>query len=286
MKRRPPSIPAPSAARHSTEDRDPFPYGWRYVSRRGPDGKEHAVRIALTPEDVLHPQENDEVPQNTLHARDVRYLGSVLECRLSDQPDALVLNDCLIDWGIEGLGNHSPDLSVFTGVRNPKRFRPRLSVAKEGARSLLVIEIVSPDDPKLRNNDAVIKVQEYHRAGVPLYVLIDQEKSDGPRQIIGYRRTVRRYVSLPLDDQGRLLIEPVQVLLGLRDNEAVCWNAATGKEFQDYAAVDRAREAETEGRRAEAQARRAAEAARDAAEAALAAAQARIRALEAKKRRR
>jgi Uma2 family endonuclease len=277
MKRRTGPIPAPSAARHSTEPVDPFPYGWRFQSRLGPDGQEICERVPLTPEDVLHPQENDQISQNTVQSRDVRYLGSVLECQLREQSDALVLNDCLIDWGIKGLGNHSPDLSVFTGVRNPKRLRKRFSLVKEGARSLLVIEIVSPDDPKLRNNDVVIKVREYHRAGVPLYVLIDQEKSEGPRQVIGYRWTSRRYVPLPLDDQGRLLIEPIQVLLGLRDNEAVCWDATTGKELQDDATANRALEAE---------ARQAAESARDAAEAALAAAQARLRAMEAKKRRR
>jgi len=264
MKRRTASIPAPSAARHSAEPVDPFRYGWRFAPRPGPNGHMKYERVPLTPEDVLHPQENDQISQNTVQARDTRYLASVLEYQLSERPDALVLNDCLINWGIEGLGNHSPDLSVFTGVRNPKRLRKRFSVVKEGARLLLVIEIVSPDDPELRNNDVVIKVQEYHRAGVPLYVLIDQEKSEGPRRVIGYRRTARRYVPLPLDDQGRLLIEPVQVLLGLRDNEAVCWDAATGEELQDYAATNRARQA---------------------AEAALAAAQARIRALEGKKRR-
>jgi colicin import membrane protein len=272
MKRKIAAIPAPSVARHSAEPLDPFRYGWRFQTRPGADGQEICERVPLTPEDVLHPQENDQISQSTVQARDVHYLRSVLEYQLSEQADALVLNDCLIDWGVEGLGNHSPDLSVFTGVRNPKRPRKRFSLVKEGARSSLVIEIVSPDDPKIRNNDVVIKVQEYHRAGVPVYVLIDQQKSDGPRQVVGYRRTARRYVPLALDKQGRLLIEPLQILLGLRDNEAVCWDVTSGEEFQDYAAINRARQAEA--------------AARQAAEAALAAAEERIKALQAKKRRR
>src|SRR5207244_4266943 len=99
------------------------------------------------------------------------------------------------------------------------------SVAAEGARPVLVIEIVSVDahDPGVRNNDVVAKVREYYQAGVPLYVIVDQERENGPRRLIGYRRGKRRYVKLPLDDQGRLWLEPLGLWLGLRENRVVCF---------------------------------------------------------------
>ena len=267
MKRKPSSLSAPSAARRSHEPLDPFRFGWRWQTVKRRDGTSERVQVPLTPADVLHPQEDDEIPQNTAQARDCRYLGSVLENQLVNQPDSLVLNDVLIDWGVKGLRNHSPDLSAFAGVTDRERKRKTFYVAKEGARPLLVIEIVSldPAEAKLRDNDVVIKKKEYYQASVPLYVLIDQQEEGGPRQMIGYRRGVRGYLRMPLDSQGRLLLEPVGILLGLRDNRAVCWDAVTGQEFPDYASLNQSRLA---------------------VEAELKAAQARIQELEAAARRR
>jgi len=267
MKRKLPSLPAPSAARHAAEPLDPFRFGWRWGKKKRRDGTLESVQIPLTPKDVLHPREGDEIPQNTVQARDCRYLGCVLENQLADQPDALVLNDCLVNWGVRGLRSHSPDLSVFAGVADRQRKRKTFYMVKEKARCLLVIEIVSldPAETDLRDNDVVKKVKEYYRAGVPLYVVIDQEEEDAPRRLLGYRRGERDYELLPVDERERLLLEPVGLLLGLRDNQAVCWDAVSGAEFQDYHATNQARQT---------------------AEAALAAAQARLRELEAQTRRR
>jgi Uma2 family endonuclease len=185
-----------------------------------------------------------------------------------------VLSDCLVDWGVPGLRNHSPDLSVFKGVRDPEWEGGLFRVAEHGARPVLVIEVVSPDDaaPRVRDNDVVIKVDHYYRAGVPLYAIIDQEEEGGPRRLLGYRRGRRGYVRLPPDEQGRLPLGPVGLLLGLRANQAVCYDAQTGEEILDFTGMAQARAAEAQ--------------ARQAAEAALAAAQARIRELEARSRRR
>jgi colicin import membrane protein len=208
--------------------------------------------VPLTPEDVLHPKKGDHILENTQQERDRRYLADVLKWRLSGNPQALVLSDCLIDWGVRGLGNHSPDISVFDGVNDPHhRNWGTFVVTAEGARPVLAIEIVSPDvhDRRARDNDVVIKVQEYYRARVPLYALVDQEQVGGPRRIVGYRRGTRKYVSIPLDEQGRLLLEPVRLLMGLRDDRVVCWDADTGEEIPDFAdAMARLRELEARAR--------------------------------------
>jgi hypothetical protein len=97
---------------------------------------------------------------------------------------------------------------------------------------------------------------------------------------------------MSLDERGRLLLEPVALLLGLReDDRPVCFDAATGEEMVDYGEMAQARRAAEvqaaeqraraqtaeESREMEAQARRAAEAA-------LAAAQARLQELETQAR--
>ncbi len=246
---------------------DPFRFGWREVPQIGTDGSKQWVRVPLTPEDLLHPKKGDQILENTQQERDRRYLAEVLEWRLAINPQALVLSDCLINWGVPGLGNHSPDICIFDGVRDPQhRNWGTFRVAEEGARPVLAIEVVSPDahDRRVRDNDVVIKVREYYRAGLPLYVLVDQEREGGPRQVIGYRRGARKYLRMRLDRQDRLLLEPVRLSLGLKDERAVCWDADSGEEVGDLKAQAKARQA---------------------AEAALAEAQARLRALEAQLRR-
>ena len=235
------------------EQPDPFRFGWRYRWQIGPDGAKRWVQVPLTLDDVLHPQERDHIPENTQQSKDRVYLVDVLKWRLADNPRALVLTDCLINWGVRGLRNHSPDISVFDGVAEPKRDWTTFAVAQEGAHPILAIEIVSPDahDRQARDNDVVTKVREYYRARVPFYALVDQEREGGPRQIIGYRRGTRKYVSVPLDEQDRLLMGPVRLLMGLREERVVCWDAGTGEAIPDFTdAMARLRELEARARSA------------------------------------
>ncbi|HTU91249.1 MAG TPA: Uma2 family endonuclease [Gemmataceae bacterium] len=239
---------------------NPFRFGWRDVHQIGPDGSKQWTQVPLTQEEALHPQEGDHISENRQQEIDRRYLTSVLEWRLSGNPQALVLSDCLINWGVPGLGNHSPDISIFDNVNDPEhRNWGTFRVAVEDARCILVMEIVSPDahDRRVRDNDVVIKVREYYRAGVPLYFIVDQERGDCPRQVIGYRRGARKYLRMRPDRQGRLLLAPVGLLLGLRDERAVCWDADTEEEIGNLTATAQAlREAQARIYDLEAQLRR------------------------------
>jgi Uma2 family endonuclease len=252
---------------------DPFRFGWRWVkSSLGNGASDESMQVPLTPDDLLHPQEGDEIPENTTQERDRTYLASVLRLSLRDRPRVRVLSDCLVSWGVRGLRNHSPDVSVFARLRDPQWEGGLFRVGVHGARPVLVIEVVSPDaaDPRVRVNDVVTKVDHYYRAGVPLYAIIDQEEEGGPRTLLGYRRGARGFARMRLDEQGRLPLKPVGLMLGLRDNVAVCWDARTGEEILDLTGMAQARAAEAEARKT--------------AEAALAAAQERIRELEARSR--
>lgn len=256
-----------TASRVRREQPDPFRFGWRYVRKPGANGTSELERVPLTPEDVLHPKWGDQIPEPTYQERARRYIASVLNYWLAYRPHLLVLSDCLVGWGVKGLRDHSPDISVFDGVKDRNRNRKRLSVRRERAWPLMTLEVVSVDpyDRKLRDNDVVVKVKEYFRAGVPLYVIIDQDELDTPHRLLGYQRGSRKYEAMPLDDQGRLRLESVGLLLGLRDDFPVFFDIATGNAIDDYPEMAQARQA---------------------AEAALAAAQARIQELEAQVQRR
>ncbi len=198
---------------------DPFRLGWRWARPGSVNGSADSEgRVPLTADDLLHPQEGDQIPENTIQERDRGYLAGALRFQLRDHPRVRVLSDCLVNWGVPGLKNHSPDISVFDDVSDPDWQGGTFWVVQQGARPLLVIEIVSPDsaDAKVRRNDVVIKVDHYYRAGVPLYAIIDQEEEGGPRRLLGYRRGRRGYLPLPLDEHGRLPLKPVGLLLGLR----------------------------------------------------------------------
>jgi colicin import membrane protein len=235
---------------------DPFRYGWRDVPQTRADGIVTWERIPLTLEDVLHPRENDVIPQNTQHEREQGYVANVCRAHLVHRPDALVLSNCLIDWGQEDLQALCPDIAPVVGVRDPRRPRSTFYVAREGTRPLLIVEIISLET---RVNDVERKVEEYYRAGVPVYVIVDEEWEGAPRRVLAYRHTPQGYQEVALDERGRVRLEPLGIWLGLRDNKVVCWEAAPEEEFGDYTQVCQAREAAERRARAEAEARQTAE---------------------------
>jgi hypothetical protein len=213
-----------------SSQQEEFPYGWRYVKRG-----DTFDQVPLTLEDVLHPQEDDFIAGNTLHDKDCNYLKYVFESRPLAPPVGLVSHDLIINWGVPGIGNHCPDLAVFVGLSHDPGQIGTLDLASLGGRCELVVEVVSPST---RNNDVVHKYDHYYRVGIPLYFIIDQKEEDGPRSVHAYRHTPTGYVEDPADDQGRVALPPLGLLLGLRDNRAVCFDAATGKERRDYTRLD------------------------------------------------
>jgi Uma2 family endonuclease len=238
-----------SAARSTRPPKpDPFRYGWRFLKKVLPDGTTDLVQVPLTLEDVLHPQEGDVIPETTFHERDGEYLRPIFRTRTARLNGGYFLADCLINWGVPGVGNHSPDITIFRGVTNPPvgsigTFRVRV----HGGRCVLALEIVSTDT---RNNDVEHKFHEYHQVRVPLYVLIDQERENAPRHVVGYRYTPARYVRMRLDRQGRLLLKPLGLLLGVEDDLAVCYDAVTGERLGDYGVEREARLAAEQARQA------------------------------------
>jgi len=160
---------------------DPYRYGWRYVRVRRPDGTVDFDQVPLVLEDLLHPEVDDFIVQNSAHHDDRGYLKMVFKARLKPDPGAVVLSDCRVDWNIPGVRPLGPDVAVFFGVERDRNYDwATFNVAAEKARPALVIEVTSRNT---RKNDLGIKVDYYRRAGVPLYVIADVKGRGAKRRV-------------------------------------------------------------------------------------------------------
>jgi len=236
------------------DDADPFRYGWRLVPRPTPDNPYHLEQVPLTLDDVLHPEVGDFIVHSDRHETDRMYLTAVLRARLEPSRRAIVLSDVRIAWDIPDLRAHGPDVMVIPGVRKRRNWST-FEVAVERARPALIIEIVSPD---ARENDVVIKVEHYARAGVAQYVIVDDTGRGGVRRLrlLDYRLEGTAYRLQEPDADGRVHLAIADVWLGIRRDHVVCYDAA-GREIGDYVTVVRqAAKAAARAKEAAARARR------------------------------
>jgi colicin import membrane protein len=262
-------------------DDDPFVYGWRYVWCEELDDYD---QIPLTLDDVLHPEEGDELVLSSLHEEFCLYLFGILLDYYKHDPSVLVLHDTGIYWDIPELRHHSPDLAVIFGIQNPREDWRSFHVAREGGvRPVLIAEVTSPHtrivdvDSDIRPRN---KYRQYRRAGVPYYIIIDNARRavGHPPPLFGYRlNTAGAYEPLQPNARGWLWLEPLQLWLGTSDYSIALYDR-NGKMLGDYTSVK-------EELAAASVARMQAETARARAEAEAREATARVRELEAELRR-
>jgi Uma2 family endonuclease len=223
------------------------------VPRPTPDNPRHLEQVPLTLDDVLHPEVGDFIVHSDLHETDRMYLTAVLRARLEPSRRAIVLSDVRIAWDLPDLRAHGPDVMVIPGVRKRRNWST-FDAAVERARPALIIEIVSPD---ARENDVVIKVDHYARAGVAQYVIVDDTGRGGVRRLrlLDYRLEGTAYRLQAPDADGRVHLAIADVWLGIRRDHVVCYDAA-GREIGDYVTVVRqAAKAEARAKQAAARAR-------------------------------
>jgi colicin import membrane protein len=244
-------------------DDDPFRYGWRYVKKERPDGTVEFDQVPLTQEDLLFPEEGDFAVQTDMHVEDFTHLRTVFKTHLADNPQAVVLADCRVDFNVPGLRPLGPDVIVLFGLTGPRRDWGTFHVGQEHSKPALVIEVTSPGS---RTNDLETKVEYYHQAGVPLYVIVDVHEADDYRrlELIGLRWTPEGYEPVALNEQGRLWLDAVGLWLGIAPIEAgygeraACYDPATGKEIGDYVQISQAlHQAESRAEQAESRAEQA-----------------------------
>jgi Uma2 family endonuclease len=216
---------------------DPFPYGWRYVRRVLPSGETGIVTVALTLEDVLHPQEGDQVTHSDIHQQIVNYLYNVFLALVASHPGSVVLNDVRIAWDHPEVKPHGPDLAVIFDVAERKNWNT-FDCTIEGVRPTIIVEVTSPET---RNIDLVDKLDEYDLVGVPIYIIIDsvRRKNQVVRRILGYQQVGMAYEPIALDEQGRLWIAPLQIWLSLTNQGVVCYNQQN-QPIEDYVQAQQA----------------------------------------------
>jgi colicin import membrane protein len=212
-------------------------YGYREIPMKRPDGSTEYRRVALTLDDLLHPQMGDVAVLSNIHDLETTYLATVFRSCLAHDPRALVLRDCGVYWDVPPLRHHSPDVSVIFNVHEPKAFRAGFHVAAEGTRPTIIIEVVSPD---YRQNDVETKVVHYHTARVPFYYIVDRESPDDPAGLIGYEWARQEYVPLSPNADGRFWLDSIGVWLGIEDGKVACFDGAAGKRLGDYTEISEA----------------------------------------------
>jgi Uma2 family endonuclease len=244
----------------ATLPEDPYCYGWRYVRVRQADGTETVDQRPLTLEDVLHPETGDFIVESVAHDNDRSFLKYVFKFRLADDPHAAVVSDCRIDWNLSGIRPLGPDVAVFLEVMRQLDWTT-LNVAAERVQPALVVEVTSP---RTRVNDVETKFNYYHRARVPLYVIVDAvDEAREPRrlELHVYRYQPQGYEPIAPDPRGLICLETVDVWLGVvRDSvlggdRVACFDAVTGDEIGDYTVVTRAAEQAMTRAKAEAESR-------------------------------
>lgn len=265
------SVPAPDA----------YLYGWRYVPFRAANGRLDYHDVPLTLEDVLHPQEGDQVTETVPHERRRRYLADALTARLAHDPSAVVLSDVLVVWGA-AMRSHSPDVAVILGVRERKDWRT-FDVTVEQVRPTLIIELTSPGTASL---DRRRKMRQYGQVGVAQYVIVDGVRGHRlvPPRLVDYRLEAGGYRQQAPDSRRRVWLEAVRLWLGVVDGEIVCFDEADRPlgDYQTQAqALEASEQARVEAELARAQAEQVAQAER----AARTELESRLRALEEELRR-
>ena len=124
--------------------------------------------------------------QGPLHGLFIRILADMLD-RWFDAEDVAVFDDVKMLWGLPDVPDVAPDICIIRGIQNKWRDRSSFSVAEEGIRPSLVIEVISP---RYRELDETDKVTIYREAGIPEYLIVDITTT--PLALTGYR----------LDDEG------------------------------------------------------------------------------------
>jgi Uma2 family endonuclease len=170
------------------------------------------------------------MPQSIIHYDLSKDIGDKLEKHFANQSDVFIFGDVKMLWGIPGLKQPCPDISVVKGVKDVSKTEGSFDCRKHGVRPCLVMEIMSPNYP----GDDDKKVRIYEQAGIEEYIIINPHVEDEshPFELIGYRLVRGRYERIKPNEKGQLLSQTTGILVGLTSEngrEVELIDSATGE---------------------------------------------------------
>ncbi|MDM8551874.1 Uma2 family endonuclease [Desulfobacterales bacterium HSG2] len=210
-----------------TEDID---YGYRTLIDYDENGNPSYSDRPLTLDDFLEPEEGDVYLQGNVHVDDVYRLKSIFRHHLRDRKNVTVYSDLKIIWGMEGIPNPAPDISIFKDVKDPKKSREHFYVPEEGVRPFFILEVVSPI---YRDPDVNKKPEIYRKAGVSEYMIIDPglENKEISYTVSGYSLIDGEYVKMRPDSRGRFhsMTTDVHISVSESGDRFIVYDARLGK---------------------------------------------------------
>lgn len=250
------TLPATTATKQNEPD---WSLGWRFESVRTANGREDLVRIPLTPDEALHPEEGYVMPVRTAHADTTIDIREMLRARYTEQPTIAIFHDLVFEWDHPEIGNYAPDIAIVPNVHDREVDRGTFNVAQEGTRPLLVIEVVSP---RTRKDDRVTKVKDYARLGIQEYVYIDKriQKGETIWEVAGFHLDDGFYLPIVPDEDGAIYCTTFTIRIGVENGQVWIEDANTGKDLLTNLQAQQALQAAEEQVKAEIEARQAAEA--------------------------
>ncbi|MDA1018273.1 MAG: hypothetical protein O3A00_27940, partial [Planctomycetota bacterium] len=131
-------------------------YGRRYIRRVDDDGEVAYDGLPLKLEDLLHPEEGDELVAVLGHSDDCGRLRKGLTRLTPQNKTFAILEDVNVDLGLPGVKPIRPDVSVFEVPTVPAGLREMgtFYMKRHAAKPVLFIEVTSEST---RPNDLVEK---------------------------------------------------------------------------------------------------------------------------------
>ncbi len=183
---------------------DPFRIGYRYVHTVDAGGTKTSRQVPLTEEDFLHPQEEDKFMLSDPHSIATAYLRHALECGRREWPRVRTFTEHRVDWQVPGILPHGPDVVVLDQFPTDWDSSDRtLRVADLGAEVLAVFEVTSEST---RHIDFGDKFDEYARAGIRYYLVVDLAAPNGQPDLLGFRLIEGEYALMRRDPRLGYLV--------------------------------------------------------------------------------
>lgn len=204
------------------DDADVYRYGRRYTKCIDEDGNEYIEESPLRYEDLLHPEEGDELVVVPGHSKDTHRLVDVLDKYEPPGKTFVVLDDMNVDLGLPGIKAIRPDIAVYEVDRIPDDFENlgTFHQVEHGGHPRLCIEVTS-DSTRL--NDLDPKFHLFEQAGFEQYIIVDRAHPESP-QLAGYLLRNNQLQPQETDERGRLWLSLYQVWLGIEDGRLAAYD--------------------------------------------------------------